>query len=58
MKIMSSAGCDPVKKNTFRIRLSDRDLEKLHTYALKHNKTSSRVIREYIWRLPNLKENL
>lgn len=45
------------KENTLRVRLSIYELIKLEQYAIKHDTTKSKVIRDYIKRLPAIKMN-
>lgn len=44
------------KDYAIRIRLSRHELWKLEAFATKHNKTVSSVIRDYIGKLPNIKD--
>lgn len=44
------------KDYAIKIRLSRHELWKLEAYATKHNKTVSSVIRDYIGKLPNIKD--
>lgn len=43
------------KNHTLRVRISEYEAVKVSSYAYKHGKTVSQIIREYIRRLPAVK---
>lgn len=47
----------PSKTHMLRVRITEYEAIKLDFYAHKHEKTVSKVIREYIRRLPVVKMN-
>lgn len=46
-----------IKEKVLRVRVTSHQLQKLKAYAEKHDTTVSRVIHEYIRRLPNPQSN-
>ncbi len=45
------------KTQMLRVRITEYEAVKLNFYAHKHDKTVSKIIREYIRRLPSVKMN-
>ena len=46
----------PVKTKMLKVRLTDREANKLSRFAEKHEVSVSHIIREYIRRLPKFEE--